>query len=387
MYYKRIFKPPTKQSYFLFGPRGVGKTTWLKETYPNALWINLLDHKEERLFAMRPELLQERIDPTKKVIIIDEIQKVPALLDTVHLIIEEKKELQFILTGSSSRKLKRSGVNLLAGRALLKHLHPFIASELKEDFKLSKVLKVGSIPLIWDSELPEEQLQAYVDLYLQEEVKAEALVRNIGDFSRFLEAIAYSHGSSLNLSNIARECAVSQKTVSLHLQVLQDLLLGYTLPVFTHRAQRAVTQHPKFYFFDPGVFRALRKQGFLDSSPEAEGAALEGLVAEHLRAWIDFQEERHTLYFWRTRAGVEVDFILYGPRAFYAIEVKNNTSLSTRDLRGLKAFCSDYPEATPLLLYRGEHLLKKEGIHCLPVETFLMDIPYSLFGQNIDLKA
>jgi predicted AAA+ superfamily ATPase len=370
MYYERFFQEPEEESYFLFGPRGTGKTTWLKRHHSKALWINLLDPQEERSFSMRPELLKDRIGEQKKVVI-DEVQKVPKILDVVHDVIEEKRGIQFILTGSSSRKLRRGGVNLLAGRALWRNFHPFIAGELKGTFSLEKGLWTGMIPLIWDSSNPEDKLEAYVNLYLQEEVKAEALVRQIGDFSRFLETMAYSHGSILNISNISRECQVPRKTLDSYLEILKDLMLGYTIPVFEKRAKRAVSAHPKFYFFDPGVFRILRRQGFLDQSTETEGAALEGLVAEHLRSWIDFQKDHNELFFWRTRAGLEVDFVLYGPKIFQAIEVKNGKIIGPDDLRGLKEFKKDFPEATCLLLYRGKEKLKREGILCLPVEAFL----------------
>jgi len=375
LYYQRLFQAPAEESFFLFGPRGTGKTTWLKHTFTHALWIDFLDPREERLYSMNPEFLKEYLDgASHKKVVIDEVQKVPQILDVVHGIIEEKRGIQFILTGSSSRKLRRAGVNLLAGRALWRNFHPYIAFEIKESFSLEKALRVGMIPLILSSMEPKEKLEAYVDLYLQEEVKAEALVRQIGDFSRFLQAMSYSHGSLVNLSNISRECQVPRKTVDSHLQILEDLLLGYTIPVFEKRAKRVTSSHPKFYFFDPGVFRVLKKQGFLDASTETEGLALEGLVAEHLRSWIDFQKEDCDLYFWRTRAGLEVDFILYGAKAFYAIEVKNNKTLSPHDFRGLKEFQKDYPEVTPLFLYRGKEKIKKEGIICLPVEDFLKEL-------------
>ena len=226
------------------------------------------------------------------------------------------------------------------------------------------------IPLIWNSSEPREKLQTYVDLYLQEEVKAEALVRNIGDFSRFLEAMAYSHGSVLNLTNISRECEVPRKTVASHIQILEDLLLGYTIPIFEKRAHREMSVHPKFYFFDPGVFRVLRKQGFLDLSTEVDGVALEGLVAEHLRCWIDFQKEKNTLYFWRTRSGAEVDFIIYGPNTFCALEVKNGKVIAPHDLKGLKEFHKDYPEAALILIYRGNERIQRDGILCVPAQEF-----------------
>lgn len=386
MFISRFFKAPERESFFLFGPRGTGKTTWLQATFPNALSINLLNTREERLFSMTPELLKERLkaNPNQKVVVIDEVQKVPKLLDVIHELIEEKRGIQFILTGSSSRKLRRGGVNLLAGRALWKIFYPLIAYELQEAFDLQKALEVGMIPLIWTSEVPEEKLSAYIDLYLHEEVKSEALVRQIGDFSRFLEAMAFSHGSVLNLSNISRECEVARKTVDLHLQILQDLLLGYTLPVFETRAKRAITVHPKFYFFDPGVFRALKKQGFLDKSTEAEGAALEGLVSEHLRCWGNCQKQKHEIYFWRTQSGLEVDFVVYGPCAFVALEIKNSRTISPQDLRGLKEFHKDYPEASRIFVYRGEERIIRAGILCIPAREFLLAInPLSEFPRFI----
>jgi predicted AAA+ superfamily ATPase len=230
------------------------------------------------------------------------------------------------------------------------------------------------VPLIWNAPDPQEKLQAYVDLYLREEVKAEALVRQIGEFSRFLEAIAFSHGSVLNLTNVSREAEVPRKTVTLHLQILIDLLLGFTIPVFENRAKREVIAHPKFYYFDPGVFRILRKRGFLDQSSEMEGAALEGLVAEHLRCWIDAQKEKIDLFFWHTRAGLEVDFVLYGPSHFIAIEVKNNKTITPNDLRGLKEFAKDFPEAKTFFLYRGSDTFRRDNILCIPADLFLPKI-------------
>lgn len=372
----RRFTPPEKESYFLFGPRGTGKTTWLKKRYPKALWVDLLDPEEERKYSMRPELLKELVDgsPECHIIVIDEVQKVPTILDVIHGLIEEKKGYQFVLTGSSARKLRRSGVNLMAGRALWKHFHPFSFQELGDKADLQKVLETGLIPLVWGAPSSREKLKAYVNLYLQEEVKAEALVRNIGDFSRFLEAMAFSHGATINLSNIARECEVPRKTVDTHLQILKDLLLGFTIEVFDRRAKRELTSHPKFYYFDPGVFRALRRKGFLDQSTEIEGAALEGVVAEHLRGWIDEQASENELFFWRTRFGLEVDFVLYGSETFVAIEVKNNTKINPTDLKGLQSFREDYPEAKAFFLYRGKDKVKKAEILCLPVDEFLREL-------------
>jgi len=269
-------------SFFLFGPRGTGKSTWLKQQYPNALLVDLLKPQNLRVYYARPERLVELINgnPGKTSIVIDEIQKVPALLDVVHQQMESDKRLRFILTGSSARKHKRSGVDLLAGRAILKTLHPFMAAELGKAFDLGRALHPGMLPVVSSSQVPEETLGTYIALYLQEEVQAEGLVRNIGSFSRFLETISFSHAAVLNTSEIARECQVGRKTVEGYIAVMEDLLIGFRIPVFRKRAKRQLVAHSKFYLFDAGVFRSLRPRG-------------------------------------------EVDFILYGPEAFAAIEVKN----------------------------------------------------------------
>jgi predicted AAA+ superfamily ATPase len=372
---KRFFKVP-KQSFFLFGPRGTGKTTWLKEHFSNALFINLLEPEEFRLYQSKPERLRDTIEahPDKKIIVIDEIQHIPELLPLVHTLMETKKDLSFILTGSSARKLRRVGTDLLAGRALREEMHPYIAFELKNRFSLEKALTLGMLPLIWEAKDPLATLKTYITTYLKEEVQAEGLVRNIGNFSRFLETMSFSHGMQLNTSNIARECQVSRSTTDDYVQILKDLLLGCTLDVFKRRATRALSSHSKFYYFDAGVFRELRPKGPLDRQEELEGPALEGLVMQHLRAWIAGQKETHSLHFWRTRSGVEVDFIVYGPRGFWAIEVKNSQSISSQDVQGLRSFQEEYPECTPFLLYRGKTKIQTKGILCIPCSEFLLQL-------------
>ncbi len=368
----RFFTDPGV-SFFLFGPRGTGKTTWLRQTFPDALWIDLLAPDVHRRFAARPERLRELVagSPEAPVAVIDEVQKAPELLGVVHQLIEERSAPRFILTGSSARKLKRSGVDLLAGRALLRSMHPFVAAELRDRFDLEEALLHGLVPLVWDSPKPADTLKAYASLYLREEVLQEGLVRNIGDFARFLEAISFSHGQVLNVAEVARECAVSRKTADGYLSILEDLLLAFRLPVFTKRAKRRMTAQPKFYLFDAGVYRSLRPAGPLDQPEEIAGAALEGLVAQHLRAWIDYFGDDHKLYFWRTSHGVEVDFVIYGPKRFQAIEVKHTATLRRQDLKGLKAFLADYPEAEAVFLYRGAEVLEVEGVRCVPVGEFL----------------
>ncbi len=230
MLFKRCFVAP-QESFFLFGPRGTGKSTLLRQLTPEALWIDLLDPEAFRLYAARPERLLDaiRASPDRQDVVIDEIQRVPELLPAVHKLVEEKRGLRFILTGSSSRKLRRAGVDMLAGRVLLRKLHPFIAAELGDTFSLEKAMRVGMIPLVLASGHPEETLGAYATLYLKEEVQAEGLVRNVGSFSRFLEAVGYSHANVLNVSNIARECQVERKVVSSYLDILADLLLSSLL--------------------------------------------------------------------------------------------------------------------------------------------------------------
>lgn len=376
---KRLLKAPS-QSFFLLGPRGTGKTTWLKAHYPQAVWIDLLLPNEVHFYEARPERLISTAEGAgdNSTIVIDEIQKIPELLSVVHHLIEQKRGYQFILTGSSARKLKRSGVDLLAGRALLKFMNPFVAAEIGTSFSLEKALEIGMLPLAWDNTSPKSVLTTYAALYLKEEIQVEGLVRNIGNFARFLETMSFSHGSLLNLNNITSECHVSRSTVSNYLQILEDMLLGYTLNVFTRRAKRALTSHPKFYLFDTGVFQALRPRGPLDKAEEIHGAALEGLVAQHLKAWVDDQQEDYELTFWRTRGGSEVDFVLYGKERFLAIEVKNGSVVSRHDLSGLKAFREDYPEAKPFLLYRGQRRLVQDEIPCIPVQDFLLNILPSL---------
>jgi predicted AAA+ superfamily ATPase len=369
----RFFSPP-KESFFLFGPRGTGKSTWAREAVPDALWVDLLDPEALRAYTARPERLRERLaaERGKRTVVIDEVQRAPELLSVVHALIEERRGLRFVLTGSSARKLKRGAANLLAGRALLASLHPFMAAELGPAFRLERALAIGMLPLVVDSTAPEERLRAYHTLYLKEEVQAEGLVRSIGSFARFVEAISLSHGAVLNLSNVARECEVSRKTVEGHLGILEDLMLGVRLPIFTRRAKRLLAGHPKFYLFDCGVFRAARPQGPTDERTELEGAALEGLVFQHLRAWNAYRRERNALAYWRTRGGREVDFVLHGPDGFVAIEVKNSRRVHPLDAQGLRAFREDHPKARALLLYRGKERAVFEGdVRVLPAEDFL----------------
>jgi len=372
---RRRFLQVPRQSFFLFGPRGTGKSTWLRQTLPDALVVDLLQPDVARDLTARPERLLDLVRATQPgdTVVLDEVQRVPDLLNVVHAILESKNRRRFVLSGSSARKLRRGGVDLLAGRAVVRTLHPFMTAEIGR-FDLHAALTRGLVPLVVAADRPDDVLRAYVSLYLDEEVRPEGWARNAGAFARFLEAISFSHASVLNLANVARECQVERKTVAAYVDVLEDLLLSFRVPVFTRRAKRATSAHPKLFLFDAGVFRSIRPKGPLDRPQEIDGAALEGLVAQHVRAWLAYRGDDAKLYFWRTRSDVEVDFVVYGAAGFWAIEVKNAARIHAPDLRGLETFGADYPQAELILLYRGARRERRGKIWVLPVEDFLTNL-------------
>jgi predicted AAA+ superfamily ATPase len=369
------FLPIPGQSFFLLGPRGTGKSTWLHERLPDALVIDLLRPEVFREMSSRPERLRELVlgSPGAGTVVVDEVQRVPELLNVVHSLLESERPRTFVLTGSSARKLRRGGVDLLAGRASMRSMHPFMAAELPE-FNLDDALRQGLLPLVVAAQDPDDVLKAYAALYLQEEVQLEGWARNVGAFSRFLEVVSFSHAAVLNVSNVARECQIERKTVASYVEVLEDLLLAYRVPVFERRARRRTSAHPKFYLFDAGVYRSLRPRGPLDRVEEIDGCAFEGLVAQHLRAWIAYSGSDCRLHFWRTRSGVEVDFIVYGEGGFWAIEVENTATVRSHDVRSLASFAADYPECEPILLHRGSERLLIKGIRCIPGEEFVRQL-------------
>jgi len=360
-------------SCLLLGPRGTGKSTWLSHCLPDALSIDLLKPDVFRELSAKPERLTALVaaTPPDSSVVVDEVQRIPELLHVVHALLESPLARRFVLTGSSARKLRRGGVDLLGGRAVVRTMHPFMAAELPS-FDLDIASNIGMIPLVRAADDPADTLRAYTTLYLEQEVQFEGWARSVGAFARFLEAISLSQAQVLNLANVARECQVERKTAAGYLGVLEDLLLAFRLPVFTRRASRATVAHPKFYLFDAGVFRALRPAGPLDRDAGAvDGAALETLVAQHLRAWLAYSTRRADLYYWRTPGGHEVDFVVYGEAGFHAIEVKQTGRVRPEDLRALRAFTRDYPEAEARLLYRGTERLFLDGILCEPVQDFL----------------
>jgi uncharacterized protein len=366
---------PISESCLLLGPRGTGKSTWIARHFREALVLDLLDYPTYTELLSRPDRLRQiaaaRPDST---VVIDEVQRVPALLDEVHRLIEQQ-HTRFVLTGSSARKLRRSGVNLLAGRARTMAMHPLTAVELADSFDLCRSIAVGHLPTVHVAADAERYLAGYVGTYLREEVMPEALTRNLDAFTRFLTAASFSQAAVLSATTVARDSGVNRKTVEGYFDLLDDLLIAFRLPVFQRRAKRALTAHPKFYFFDAGVFRAIRPRGPLDPADEIDGAAIETLVAQELRAVNDALHLGYSLSFWRTRTNHEVDFVLYGERGLIAIEVKRSSRYVERDLASLRLFGADYPEAQRSLFYGGDRHYDADGIRVIPLAWALPNLP------------
>lgn len=375
--FKRLLKLPLEQSHsiFLFGPRGTGKTSWLKEHMKGALYVDLLDFSNYNSLLANPSRLENIIPPHyKDWVIIDEVQRVPELLNEVHRLIESKK-IKFLLTGSSARSLRKRGVNLLAGRALTYHMHTLIYQEIEKEFNLEHVMMYGLLPATINHADPKKYLESYVQTYVREEVMQEGLTRNIGAFSRFLETASFSQGSMLNFSDIARELSLKRSMVSDYFDILEDLLLARRIDVFTHRAKRNMVARQKFYFFDAGVFRVLKSMGPLDSSHEIDGAVLETLFLQSLYAVNDYFDLNYHVYFWRTSTGTEVDFVIYGPRGLHAFEIKRSAQLNTKDLKGLQAFGADYPEAKLHFINMGKQREYHNNIEVIPMLQALKELP------------
>ncbi len=375
--YKRILKLPLtgQKSIFLFGPRGTGKTSYIKSLDIENIYIDLLDYEIYDQLSANPGSLRDRIpDDFKGWVIIDEVQKIPNVLNEVHRLIELKK-YRFILTGSSARSLRRKGVNLLGGRALLYHMHPLTAQELGAAFNVQKAVEFGLLPDAIAEADPAQYLKAYVQIYLREEVQQEGLTRNIGTFNRFLDIASFSQGQVLNYSEISREMNLKRSTVVNYFDILDDLLLSIRILPFTRRAKRKVIAHQKFYFFDAGVFRSIRPMGPFDLPEEADGAALETLFLQSVRAINDYFELEYSINFWRTVAGDEVDFVIYGPKGLHAFEIKRSATITPKALKGLQKFGEDYPEAKLHLLYLGDHKRYHGPITVIPMEEALRTLP------------
>lgn len=371
--YSRIFKPESNQSYFLLGPRGTGKSSWLRETYKNVNYIDLLDDEVFLNLNAQPKNLSNYIANVKLPIVIDEVQKIPQLLNEVHRLIELKK-YKFVLTGSSARKLRKNGVNFLAGHAFTYHFHPLTCSELGKDFNVKKALQFGLLPTVTQVQNPEKYLESYLRTYLKEEIQQEGLTRNLPAFSRFLQAASFSQASPLNVSSVASDCSVERKVVEDYFQILRDLMISIELPIFSKKAKRELIKKNKFYFFDCGVFRTIRPRGPLDSDSELNGAALETLVLQNIRAINEYQNLKYEIFYWHTRKHQEVDFILYGPKKLMAIEVKSSAKIRSDDLDNLTLFAEDYPVAEKLLIYGGSEEKVLRGVNIVPAKVFFENI-------------
>lgn len=387
--FKRLFNIDlnTNNSIFIFGPRGTGKTQWIKQALQGTdhIYLDLLDSKLYRELKAKPETLQQYISKDfKGWIIIDEVQRIPEILNEVHRAIEHQNQ-RFILTGSSARKLKRHGVNLLAGRALRYHMHPLTIQELGSAFNLEHALTLGMLPATYTYDNPEKYLETYVETYLREEVQQEGLTRSMSAFARFLEVASFSQGNTINATEIAREIGIDRQVVMNYFSILNDLLLSHHLPVFTKRAKRKLAQKDKFYFFDAGVYNQLRPKGFLDNPSNIGGAALETLILQSMLSVIDYYNLNIDLYYWRTVSGVEVDFIAYSEQTLVAIEVKHAEHITPKMLNGLKRFLEDYPMANAYIFYRGAKVLYlADNIIAVPIKEALQKLPDILSGQPID---
>jgi len=370
----RRLEPPARSSYFLFGPRGVGKTSWVRQRYAGEPYFDLLDHGLYASLLAAPERLGEMVPAGHRGwVVVDEVQRVPELLNEVHRLIETRR-LRFVLTGSSARKLRGRGVNLLAGRALTLSMHPLTAAELGSGFSLDAALRRGMLPAAWSHDDPAAYLRSYAATYLREEVQQEGIARNVAAFARFLEAASFSQASVLNVASVARECGVAAKVANDWFGILEDLLVAVRVPVFARRAKRRMTAHPKFFLFDAGVFQAVRPRGPLDPPEQIHGAALETLLLQHLRAANDARSLGWGIHTWRTHAGDEVDFVLYGERGLRAFEVQRSSRVRPEDLRALRLFLDDYPTARACLAHVGTRRWHESGIEVVPLADLLLEI-------------
>lgn len=373
MYIPRLLRPPG-QSFFLFGPRGSGKSTWVRHERPAAHRIDLLDEARYQAYLARVSLFADELRALARgaTVVVDEVQRLPQLLNEVHRFIEERR-LRFVLCGSSARKLKQQGTNLLAGRALRRQLHPFVPEELGTTFDLDVALSVGTLPVIWQAPSRADALAAYVHLYLREEIQAEALVRNLPGFARFLPVAAIFHGQALNVAGLSRDAEVSRTTVAGYVEIIEDTLLAFRLPAFEARMRVRERRHPKLYWVDAGIVRALKRQlGPLSS--EEQGPLFEGWVANLLRAYRDYHDLFDDWYYWAPAeaARTEVDFLLVRGRERLAIEAKGGTRVNGDALRGLRAIAGLKGLKRRVVVYRGaRRLVTADGIEVWPVAHFL----------------
>ena len=355
-------------SIFLFGARQTGKSTILRQQFPKAVYIDLLDTEVKSRLSRRPVLLYETIKdkPENTLVIIDEIPEVPELLNEVHRLISER-HIIFILCGSSARKLKRKGKNTLGGRALPVYLYPFVSAEIP-DFDIDHAVSYGMIPSHYLAKNPQRRLAAYIQVYLKEEIKEEALVRNLNAFQRFLEVAALTDGEMVNNNNIAQDCGVSATTVSAYFDILEDTLIGYRIPAFAKVMKRRLVQAPRFYYFDVGIANHLLHRKELVRGTTDYGYAFEHLIVQEIYAWIHYTHSEEQLSYWRTYTGLEVDVVIGDARV--AIEIKSVEEVMTRHLKGLKAFGEEHPQSRCIIVSLDKFNRHIGDIECIHVLDF-----------------
>ena len=369
--YTRSLKCP-KHSFFLLGPRGTGKSFWLRKHFKKAKFIDLLDEALYQSYLEDISLFYQELKnlAPKSWVVVDEIQRLPSILNEVHRLIEEN-HLKFALTGSSARKLRRSGVNLLAGRAHQHFMYPLTPKELSNDFNLEGILRYGSIPLILKDKYRKESLASYVQMYLKEEIKSESLVRNLSGFARFLPILALYHGQIINVSSTAREAGVSRTTVNGFIEILEDTLLINKVPAYEARLRIRERHHPKIYWIDPGIVRSAKKnRGHV--SAEEKGGLFEGYIYNCLKMKMEYENAFDEINYWSSGSAqnVEVDFLLRNGSEFIAIEVKTTKRVRPEDLKGLKAIADLKGVKRRILVYLGSFTLNQDGIEIIPFPSF-----------------
>lgn len=360
-----------EDSVFLFGARQTGKTTLLLQLFPENKFYDLLENDTFERFRRNPSLLRQELMTLKEgdIVIIDEIQLIPELLNEVHWLIV-RKNLHFILSGSSARKLKRKGVNTLGGRALLNILYPLTSNEVP-DFDLIRAINHGMIPshYLSSAAMIQKKLQAYISVYLKEEIKAEALVRNLNTFNRFLEVAALTNGEMVNYNNIAQDCGIDAKTVKEYFAILEETLIGFMVPAFEKTVKRRLNQAPRFYFFDVALPNYLLKRTNLQPGSEDFGHSFEHLMIQEIRAFLGYNNYENALTFWHTYSGYEVDAVLCGGKT--AIEFKSSKEVQSKHLKGLKAFKEEHPEARLIIVSLDKEPRIFNEVKVLPAEIFL----------------
>jgi predicted AAA+ superfamily ATPase len=370
-----------RKSVFLFGPRQTGKSTFLKTMYPDAFVVNLLKPGEFLKYKTSPQLFGEEIEYAcenqgAKLVLVDEVQKVPELLDEVHRLIEEHKDLRFILTGSSARKLKKAGVNLLGGRATRVHFHPIVSAEYgfkNFEQQLIKNLTYGFLPPILTSSDPWADLQDYVSLYLQEEIQQEAIVRSLGGFSRFLTVVAQTNGQQLNFSDIGNDAQVPPRTVREYYQVLEDTLVGTLLHPYTSTVKRKAVATAKFYLFDPGVTNFLTGRKSVSAKSPEFGPIFEQMIHSEIRAFLDYNLMTNCFFYWRSTSQFEVDFLIRDKSdKWIAIEAKGSENPSFKEGKGMLALEEELPLRKKMIVCLADKpRLLESGIEILPLRLFL----------------